>query len=255
MSIKVTKKRILSSVTILAMVLGGVSACFRGDDSSDTDSISNRSQFRDMIVIIKLEAPALLTTASRVDGTVTIDTELRDRIIAEQKSFIKTMKNLDSSIKVLHQYKMVLNAVALIADRKHRDLFVGMNGTSNITSDEYFAPMTTEDQINGGIDGDISRDNSASFIGALKVAEELGIDGEGIKVGVIDTGIDYTHAMFGGEGTVEAYKANDPTKIEAGSFPTTKVAGGIDLVGMALLPKRPYMPSKFLVPDLLQIQQ
>jgi subtilisin family serine protease len=55
--------------------------------------------------------------------------------------------------------------------------------------------------------------------------------GEGIRVGVIDSGIDYTHATFGGPGTPGAYDANDPIAIEAGSFPTPKVAGGYDLAG------------------------
>ena len=34
-----------------------------------------------------------------------------------------------------------------------------------------------------------------------------GLHGEGIKVAIIDTGIDYTHANFGGPGTVAAYDA------------------------------------------------
>ncbi|MDG0817579.1 S8 family serine peptidase [Bdellovibrio sp. PAP01] len=51
-----------------------------------------------------------------------------------------------------------------------------------------------------------------------------------MKVGIIDTGIDYTHKMFYGEGTEEAYNAVDPSKPNAG-FPNKKVVGGIDLVG------------------------
>ena len=36
-----------------------------------------------------------------------------------------------------------------------------------------------------------------------------GLHGEGIKVAVIDTGIDYTHANFGGPGTVAAFNTAD----------------------------------------------
>ena len=35
--------------------------------------------------------------------------------------------------------------------------------------------------------------------------QDLGYDGTGVKVAVLDSGIDYTHAAFGGEGTIEAY--------------------------------------------------
>jgi subtilisin family serine protease len=57
--------------------------------------------------------------------------------------------------------------------------------------------------------------------------------GKGVRIGVIDTGIDYTHADFGGPGTPEAYTSNDSAIVEAGSFPTAKVAGGRDFVGDA----------------------
>ncbi len=51
---------------------------------------------------------------------------------------------------------------------------------------------------------------------------ELGLTGKGIKVGVIDSGIDYDHPDFGGSGT------NGTT-----TFPTARVAYGYDFVGDA----------------------
>ncbi|HET7826276.1 MAG TPA: S8 family serine peptidase, partial [Anaeromyxobacter sp.] len=58
----------------------------------------------------------------------------------------------------------------------------------------------------------------------------LPVHGEGIRVGVIDTGIDYTHANFGGPGTVAAFQAVDPN-VATGVFPTAKVVGGFDFAG------------------------
>jgi minor extracellular serine protease Vpr len=77
----------------------------------------------------------------------------------------------------------------------------------------------------------IDNAESVPFIGAPSVWQELGVTGAGQTIAVIDTGIDYTHANFGGAGTVTAFNANDSTVIESGSFPTAKVIAGWDFAG------------------------
>ncbi len=81
----------------------------------------------------------------------------------------------------------------------------------------------------------IARDNGASdaYTGADQVWQSLGLTGTGLTVGVIDDGIDYHHADFGGSGDPADYAADDRTVIEPGSFPTVKVTGGYDFVGDA----------------------
>jgi subtilisin family serine protease len=74
-------------------------------------------------------------------------------------------------------------------------------------------------------------ETSVPFIGATDIWDDLDAQGEGITVAVVDTGIDYTHANYGGPGTVEAFESNDPNIVEPGTFPTSKVIGGFDLVG------------------------
>ena len=74
-------------------------------------------------------------------------------------------------------------------------------------------------------------ESSVPFIGGTRVWQDFGARGQGMTVAVVDTGIDYTHANFGGPGTVAAYEANDPNFIEPGTFPTRKVIGGYDFVG------------------------
>lgn len=75
------------------------------------------------------------------------------------------------------------------------------------------------------------------YIGAAAL-QGGGVDGTGVKVAVLDSGVDYTHRNLGGDGTVAAYvKAygSDPADAENksrdGLFPTAKVVGGYDFVG------------------------
>jgi minor extracellular serine protease Vpr len=63
-----------------------------------------------------------------------------------------------------------------------------------------------------------------------------GLRGEGVKVAIIDTGIDYTHANFGGPGTIAAYTEAHAHQAEPANPSlfgpnAPRVKGGIDLVG------------------------
>jgi subtilisin family serine protease len=81
---------------------------------------------------------------------------------------------------------------------------------------------------------------SAPHIGARRVAQELGIDGTGSYVAVIDTGVDYTHAFLGGPGDPAAFQFGsqngngeriDDQWLGKPLFPNDKVVGGWDFVG------------------------
>lgn len=80
--------------------------------------------------------------------------------------------------------------------------------------------------------------SSVPFIGTPAVWNSVTAkaDGSNIRIGFIDTGVDYTHAIFGGSGDPADYSANDPTVIEPGTFPTAKVAGGYDFAGNSYNP-------------------
>jgi subtilisin family serine protease len=75
------------------------------------------------------------------------------------------------------------------------------------------------------------------YIGAA-IAQAQGVTGAGVTVGVIDSGVDYTHYNLGGAGTDAAYEAaygtgiTDPRNTTRdGLFPTSKVIDGHDFIG------------------------
>ncbi|HSU34729.1 MAG TPA: S8 family serine peptidase [Propionibacteriaceae bacterium] len=72
---------------------------------------------------------------------------------------------------------------------------------------------------------------SSQFTAADRTRQDYGLSGRGQQIAIIDSGIDYTHAAFGGPGTIAAFADNDGTVIEPDTFPTAKVPAGYDFVG------------------------
>jgi len=90
----------------------------------------------------------------------------------------------------------------------------------------------------------IENSTSLPFIKAASAwAATGGSSGDGIRIAVIDTGVDYLHANFGGPGTAAAYAGNNRAILEPGTFPTAKVVGGTDFAGDA------YTGANVPVPD------
>ena len=183
------------------------------------------------IGIVQLSTPALLAEAETVDGKAVINEELKVAILAEQEAVIAKLKDLSPDIKIIATYKLVLNAIAFTAPTEVASKIEAIEGVNKLVQNSAFMrPQTvgTEKKLAEAIAG-LKEKNSVTFIGADKLHKK-GISGQNMRVGIIDTGIDYTHIMLGGPGTKAAYDSVNPDTA-TDLFPNAKVVGGADFVG------------------------
>ena len=177
-------------------------------------------------VIVHLSTPSLAEA-----NTNNPNRHLRD-IARQQDKFIRMAEREGAT--VLAQVNKVLNAVFLEVDAS---ALADIAGDSAVTR---VSPV-----------GDYQLDLSETvpYIGGAAVQAE-GIDGSGVAVAVLDSGIDYTHANLGGGGTLADYAAayDDPINRD-GLFPTAKVVEGYDFVGEGWFSSDPTSGSPPLAPD------
>lgn len=188
--------------------------------------------------LIKLKTPSLFATGKVVNGKMQVDPDQAALIEAEQAKFLAEFAVISPDVRAVYRYKYLVNGIAIYVPGEVIARLRGMSNVVDVVPAGKFARPQVE-EAPAPADGRYNEKNSVKFIGAeaargMKIknpdGKEVAIDGTGMKVGVIDTGVDYTHKMFGGEGTEAAYKAIDP-KAATPAFPNAKVVGGYDFVG------------------------
>ena len=115
--------------------------------------------------------------------------------------------------KVLSQMQSAYNGMRVSVPRNKLTAIAALPGVKSVRA----VPIRTVDNA-----------TSVPFLGIPQVWQNSKFRGERVRVAIIDSGIDYTHADFGGPGTVEAYQA---ARKRDTFTPTARVKGGWDFVG------------------------
>ncbi|MFS8103227.1 S8 family serine peptidase [Lentzea alba] len=141
--------------------------------------------------------------------------QAKNDVSATVDQVVGQLKTADSSTKELYRTSNGVPGVVVKADaQKVREL-------ANRSDVIAVYPVVPKKRQNS---------NAVQLTKTLNVWQQYGKLGDDVRVGIIDTGVDYTHANFGGPGTVEAFRAVNPRAADP-NFPTAKVVGGYDFVG------------------------
>ena len=232
----------LLAVAVLALALvGGISAAGTegpepATDVASTDGVPLGVQHGIVTAAVSLDDPSL--AEKNAAGTLTKD---------QQRAYLATLQDKQNAVaaqtaalggQTVTRLTKALDAVVVTIDRTKLD---NVEALPNVSTVRIIRDYTYD------------LGETVPYIGAAAL-QAAGKTGAGVRVAVLDTGIDYTHRDFGGAGTLAAYTAAygtttaDPrNKSRDGLFPTTKVVDGYDFTGEAW-PGTPAAPAP-LVPD------
>ncbi|RTE50909.1 S8 family serine peptidase [Actinobaculum sp. 352] len=135
-------------------------------------------------------------------------------ISKQQQTFDRQVS--DDEVEIQNSFDQTWNGLTVTATAEGLD---EITKASNVTG---VYPVLVVERPDETPDFTASPDmfSARDLTGASVAQNELGLTGQGVKIGIIDSGIDYDNTVFGGTGV-----SGEST------FPTPKVVAGYDFVG------------------------
>ncbi|RTR37237.1 hypothetical protein EKG38_20100 [Shewanella canadensis] len=145
------------------------------------------------------------------------------QVEAKQKSVLSEIMALDGNIKALPGAKIFGNFVRVQADPSYANKIKSITGVKAVIAEVTTAVMPVN----------AMRKPMAGNLSTAAKAPALVDDvtaGEGVKVAIIGSGVDYTHVGLGGDGEAATYGEAMANAVNAfDGFPTDVVVEGMDL--------------------------
>jgi minor extracellular serine protease Vpr len=175
-------------------------------------------------MVVRLQAESVAEARARSATTLSADEEHAVAATAH-RDHVAVHPGIEAlGGRVVAEYHHALNGVAVMIPRSQVASLASLPGVKSVHRVNTYK---------------VSNAVSAPYLDLPTVWQgHPSLKGQGIKIAIIDTGIDYTHANFGGPGTPAAYAAAAATSA-APADPALfgpnapKVKGGIDLAGDA----------------------
>lgn len=196
--------------------------------TNQTDSPVLSSETAQYAIILRAPSLSAALADARAQGHNMSDDEQRAYVARLRSAQDQVVARLTAAGAVeISRVGKALNAIFVVANSASTTriaAFPEVRSVQNVLDMETHAyPETNYKEI-------------IPVIGA-EALQASGVDGRGIRVAVLDSGIDYTHAAFGGAGTEAAYRAAygssplAPENKRPVAWPQGRVIGGYDFVG------------------------
>ena len=208
------------SALMLISAFAGLSLAFNNNDSSYTikqmdevsipeqqiqgEKLSESSQQEqyspdDVVTyIVELESKPVLNTKGTICGIsggralTNRGSNVREKLIDQQIEVVKEIEKFIGNIDINYQFTLATNAFSFDSEYKNYSILQNLEGVKSVSiAPEFYIPETEYDS-----DSFYTKMYSASEMVNLQPAWDLGYDGKGTLVAVIDSGLYVDHEAF-----------------------------------------------------------
>ena len=220
------------------------SSAYQGTLTTSPYAPSTQSTMKGQVqVTIKLQDPPLVVAV----GANAKQNGIK-MTAAQQRAYLATLKQKQDA--VMSQVRSLGGVELGRVSKGHNAIMVSIDASMltvlhGITGVTAIRPIATY-AVSAGVSttGQPDLATTLTYVGGV-TAQNAGYKGQGVRIAMLDTGIDYTHYNLGGSGNVADYataKAAAAGTPPPSLFPTTKVVGGYDFTGEV-------WPNGALAPD------
>ncbi|WP_323135716.1 S8 family serine peptidase [Micromonospora peucetia] len=165
-----------------------------GDKAAPARPASGKPQPKSGLWLLKMDKPSLVAAAQgsgaragRIDTRSATSTSYASELARQQDTLVDEIEAvLGRSVRVAHTYRNVVNGLAVAVSADEAAQLSGLPGVSAVVPDETLE--LTTDTSNALI--------QAPAVWEGRTAENVGTRGEGVVVGVLDSGINPDHPSF-----------------------------------------------------------
>ncbi len=230
------QRRILAVAGVIALTLPATAA-FAATGEADPSSRFLSSESATQL------SSDFVPGSVRSDGRVTVVIEMTGDPVAvveaEKGRDLTSTERRDVKGKLKKAQDSIRNSITGKGGRIHAQMqsaYNGIQASVPVAELDAVADLPGVVAVHPARTHELDHTVSVPFLGVPQVWQHTGYTGESVKVAILDTGIDYTHATFGGPGTVEAFAqaaATSTQEADPALFgpAAPRIKGGIDLVG------------------------